>query len=179
MSRTTRRLIGYVALVGLLVSAVLSGGDIFYQVTGHSAHAHVGLTGWQATLPLVTDVVGLVLALLLAAQLMVGYRLFAVPAIRFRSVHVALAWTLVTLLALHATAGVVHTLSAPFEVLPVWIDVIGATVVALVALQLTSGYRRPVSRAARLRAVHLVVAIPIALVASGHVVLAVVHTLMG
>lgn len=175
--QASKTLVTNAALVALLVSATMSGGAIFFAVTEHAGHAHADLVGWQATLPTLVDGIGLLLMLLVSVQMMVGYRLFAVPGRQFRPLHVSLAWTVVAVMALHMAGGIYHTVATGLEPLPVWINVAGLAIVGLLGLQLGSGYGQP--KAKRLRQVHMFVAVPIALVAAAHAILGVLHTLLG
>lgn len=174
----SRRVVAYSALVVLLVSGALGGAAVFFQVSEHGSHAHAGLAAWQETFALVVDGVGFVLAFVLAAQAMLGYRLFSVRRSRFRPVHVALAWTVIAIMLAHGAGAIAHTFQGPLEVLPVWLDVLGVAIVALLTAQMVSGYFNS-SPTRRARLVHVWVAIPVALVAAVHGVLAVWHTVAG
>lgn len=177
--KTPSRTLAYAALVTLLVAATLSGGDVFNELTGHAGHPHAGLHGFAAALPILADGLGFLLAFVLAIQMMIGYRLFTVSGSHFRGVHVPLAWTVAGLVALHATAGAVHTFQTTVDALPIWIVGIGSATVLVLALQLTSGYRR-FSRGRQLPPwLHGAAAIVLALAVAVHSVLGIVHTFTG
>ena len=174
----------YAGVVILLVATALSFGAVLYQIeAGGHAHGSLGphgsLTGWEAVLPIVADAFGFLAIVVLAVQLMVGYHLFRVPGARFRPLHVALAWGVVVLMGAHTALAVFHSLQSPIEVLPIWLDLIGLVIVALLALELLSGYRRTGPRRGGFRRIHVVVALAAIAVIAAHGLIGVYHTFTG
>jgi hypothetical protein len=172
-----KRGVAYASVVGLLVSGAMTGAVLFFQATEHASHVHAGLTGWQAALAVSVDYLGLLTILLLATQVMFGYRLFGTRPTVSRRAHKALAWIVAALLALHG-GGLLHSLQGTVEIVPVWLDAIGLGVAVMLALQLSTGYGRVRGLPARALA-HSWLGIVIAVVVAAHGFIGVAHTLSG
>jgi hypothetical protein len=166
--------VGYPVLVALLVAATLAAGSVLYQLAELGGHGHGG-----GGLAVAVDTAGFAMAFLLGAQLMTGYGLIRLPRPRFRRVHAAMAWWLVALLAFHGAGGALHSLEPPVETLPLVLDAVGIVLAALLAVQLSSGYRSSRPKATRTRTLHAAVAVALAIAVAGHAVLGIVHTVLG
>lgn len=165
------------ALVGvvlLLTSVGLALGALFYEAEYGS---HAGLSGWEVTFAITVDGLGFLLASVLSAQVMLGYRLFSVRAGRFRATHIALGWTVVALVTAHGVGAVIHTFQGTVELLPVWLDIMGGVIVVLLGVQIAAGYLMHRSRT--VRGVHDWLAIAFVLFVALHGFLGYYHVLTG
>jgi hypothetical protein len=173
-----RRGAGFAGLVAVLVAATFSFGAIFFQTTEGGGHAHAGLTGARLALQLSADTLGVVAAGLVAAQLMMGYRMLRTPRARFRHSHLSLGWVLLAFATAHGVFATWHSFLPPVEWLPLELDALGLLVGLLVAMQLATGYRQGRLHP-RARAVHAFVVVPVALLVAAHAFGAVYHVLTG
>jgi cytochrome b561 len=176
---TARRLDGYhvlayVSVVLLLISLGVALGALFYEAEYGS---HAGLTGWELWFAITVDGLGLVLASVLAVQVMLGYRLFDVSTHDLRRVHVVLAWAVVVLVLAHGGGAVAHTFQGRIEPLPVWLDIMGVAIAVLLAAQMAAGYLR--SRDKRMRLVHDWLAVAFVLFVALHGFIGYYHVLTG
>ncbi len=163
-----------VSVVLLLISVGLALGALFYEAEYGS---HAGLSGWEVAFAIGVDGFGVLLASVLAVQVMLGWRLFGIGRVRFRPVHIALAWAVVALVALHGGGAVVHTFQGRVEALPVWLDIMGAGIIVVLATQMLAGYLQGHSRP--MRSVHDWLAIAFVLFVALHGFIGYYHVLTG
>jgi hypothetical protein len=176
-TNSLRRGIAYASVVVLLVAGSMTGAVLFFQATEHATHVHAALTGWQASLPVFVDWAGFIAIIVLAVQVMFGYRLFGVGR-SARARHVLLAWSVVVLLGLHGVSGVIHSLQGNVETIPLYLDVIGLGVAALLVVQLATGYGRAKGLPGR-AVTHSWIGIAVAVIIAAHGLIGVWHTLTG
>jgi hypothetical protein len=140
---------------------------------------------------------GYILATLLIAELLVGFRRLKFKGIPFRRSHLAIAAALAILMALHGTVGVAHAalafggqlssagghvhviLPASTGNLPLWLDINGGVIVVLFVVQALSGLRKFKLTRPQFVGLHRSVAWLLAGFASLHVGLASLHLLLG
>jgi hypothetical protein len=142
-------------------------------------------------------VIGYVLAALVIAEILVGFRRLPVPRPLFRRIHFAIAWIVAGIMALHAGIGIAHGLlwfgtnvtiaadhvhrfvAASPDNLPIWLDLNGLAIVVFFVLQALSGLRVLKLTRPQFLGLHSAVAWLIVGFASLHVVLATLHLATG
>ena len=141
--------------------------------------------------------IGYVLACLVAAELLVGYRRVRLKGVPFRRAHVGIAAALAGIMTVHALVGISHAvlafsgrladvaghvhvyLPASVNNLPLWLDLNGAAIVTLFAFQALSGLQVIKLTRPQFLGLHASVAWMLAGFVAIHVVLATVHLVTG
>jgi hypothetical protein len=166
-------------VVSVTVAATLAAASVLYQFTEHE-HVHPGVpSGWEASLGLITDSLGLTTVVLVAIQLMWGYHVVRMPMQVYDRRHPALGWAIMGASALHGVTGVWHSLVGQIESAPIWLDFIGLGMVTLLAVQMTTGYGLLRARSSKSRSAHAAIVIAVALVVVAHAFIGVYHTVTG
>jgi hypothetical protein len=179
-SPQSSRLTRYGLIVLVVVSAGLAAASVLYQFAEHE-HVHPGVpSGWEASLGLITDSIGFVVTVLVAIELMWGYKVVSMPRPTYMRRHPALAIGIVAAATAHGLTGTWHSLVGQIEQVPIWLDFIGIVMVSLLAVQMVSGYRLRASPGRKTsRTTHVALVVVLSLVVSGHALLGVYHTITG
>lgn len=82
---------------------------MLHMVTTIGLHVHVAAS--PENMPIWLDAEGLVILVLIAAQIMAGNGVFKLKRPQFRSLHAMLAWMIAAFALLHAALGLAHVLS--------------------------------------------------------------------
>lgn len=176
-TRTHWTPVGTYAAVNAFLLATALGAAALMHIGEHEAIPWSSLSPQAQHLEVAADGAGLMVALCIAAGLFLGAELFDVGEGIRVPVHAVLAAGATALVMVHAGLAVAHVLETPSDVAHLALLVVGAA--AALFLLALAGWRLWRSAGAALpNAVHRGLAIALALVGGGHILIAVSHSAM-